>query len=346
VKRAWAIICVVLAALVAVPPVGAHEVRPAYLEISQSSAGSYMALWKQPTMGEFAVHLVPHLSNGWLDGAPADQYVSNGFLIRTWQIQATDGAANASVSRSTPLQGLAVTIEGLDETITDVFVRARLLDGRSFEGLVHPQAPRLTLNFGRGGSNARAGFLELGIDHILSGPDHLLFVLGLLLIVRGRVMLLKTVTGFTAGHSLTLAWATLGQFALPVPVLNTLIALSILILAPEVLRARRGGSSFTIRYPWVVAFGFGLLHGLGFASGLGTLGLEPAALILALLLFNLGVEIGQLAFVAGVLALRRALRLMEIRCPRALAAAPGYLIGVLGAAWTFQYGALMFGWTT
>jgi hypothetical protein len=157
-------------------------------------------------------------------------------------------------------------------------------------------------------------------------------------------MLLKTITGFTAGHSLTLAWATLGQISLPVPLLNALIALSILFLAPEVLRARRGGSSFTLRYPWIVACGFGLLHGLGFASGLSTLGMDTQELVLALLLFNLGVEIGQLAFVTGVLALRRAFRLMEMEWPQPVALAPGYLIGTLGAAWTFQYGAVTFGW--
>jgi hypothetical protein len=319
----------------------AHEVRPAYLEISQTSTGAYTALWKQPTLGEFAVHLVPHLSNGWLEGVPVDQYVSNGFLIRTWKIQ-RGGATPADAAQA--LEGLVVTIEGLEQTITDVFVRLRLLDGRSFEGLVHPQSPQLTVTFGPNASHTLPTFLGLGIEHILSGPDHLLFVLGLLLIVRDRLMLLKTVTGFTVGHSLTLAWATLGQTNLPVPLLNTLIALSILFLAPEVLRARRGGSSFTIRYPWVVAFVFGLLHGLGFASGLSALGLQSGQLVVALLLFNIGVEVGQLAFIAGVVAVQRAFRLMEIQWPRPVALAPSYLIGALGAAWTFQYGAATFGW--
>jgi hypothetical protein len=322
--------------------VDAHEIRPAYLEISQTSGAAYRVVWKQPTLGEFAVHLVPHLSNGWLEGKPADQYVSNGFLIRTWGIHRGGGAVAADTAQ--PLEGVVVTIEGLEETITDVFVRVRLLDGRGFEGLVHPQSPRLAIELGHGGRHALPAFLSLGIEHILSGPDHLLFVLGLLLIVRGRLMLLKTVTGFTAGHSLTLAWATLGRVSLSVPLLNTLIALSILFLAPEVLRAGRGGSSFTIRYPWVVAFGFGLLHGLGFASGLSALGLGSGQLVVALLLFNVGVELGQLAFVFGVLAVGRAFRLMEIEWPRVVAVAPSYLIGGLGAGWAFQYGAVVFGW--
>jgi len=312
----------------------AHEVRPCYLELSPSSGDGYRVLWKQPTMGEFAVHLVPHLSNHWLEAEPADQYVSNGFLIRAWKI-----------SHAGSLEGVEVSIEGLEQTITDVFVRARGPEGGTFEGLIHPQSPRLTLTFSGAPNQALPVFLVLGIEHILSGPDHLLFVLGLLLLVRDRMTLLKTVTGFTVGHSSTLAWATIGHVSLSVPLLNTLIALSILFLAPEVLRARGGGSSFTIRYPWVVALGFGLLHGLGFASGLGAAGLEGGQLVAALLLFNTGVEVGQLGFVLGVLALQRAFRLMAIQWPVAARAAPAYLIGTLGAAWTFQYAALLFGWT-
>jgi hypothetical protein len=331
---------VLLAGLLSTVTVRAHEIRPAYLEISQTAPLMYTVVWKQPTLGTFAVHLVPHLSNDWLEGEPVDQYVSNGFLIRTWKIE----HAGAQSSNTAALEGVTVAIEGLEQTITDVFVRARLSDGRGFEGLVHPQAPQVVIGFAGGSQHALPTFLVLGIEHILSGPDHLLFVLGLLLIVCDRLTLLKTITGFTVGHSLTLALATLGQVNFPVPLLNTLIALSILFLAPEVLRARQGGRSFTLRYPWVVAFGFGLLHGLGFASGLSALGLGTQQLLLALLLFNLGVEVGQLVFVAGVLTVRRSFRLMEIVWPRPIAVAPSYLIGTLGAAWTFQYGAATFGW--
>jgi hypothetical protein len=167
--------------------------------------------------------------------------------------------------------------------------------------------------------------------------------LGLLLIVRDRWMLLKTVSSFTLAHSLTLALATFGLIQLPTPLLNALIALSILFIAPEVVRAQRGGTSLTIRHPWVVAFLFGLLHGMGFASGLTSLGLERGALLAALVLFNIGVEIGQLAFIALVFALKRSFRLMEWRWPAAVAAAPTYAIGILGASWTIQYCAVLFG---
>ena len=147
----------------------------------------------------------------------------------------------------------------------------------------------------------------LGIEHILFGVDHLLFVLGLLLIVQDRWMLVKTISSFTVAHSITLAIATLGYARAPEPPLTAAIALSILFLGPEIVRSRRGETSLTIRHPWVVAFAFGLLHGFGFASGLTTMGLPRAEIPLALLLFNLGVEAGQILFVIVVLLLERVL---------------------------------------
>ena len=315
-------------------PVAAHEVRPAYLEIDQTGPTTYAVIWKQPTLGEVAIHLTPHLSTGWLERAPTDQYAAAGFLIRTWKIT-TPGPA--------PLAGASVSIEGLQDTITDVFVRVRLARGQGVDAIVRPEAPRMTIDVANGSAMALSSFVLLGIQHILTGPDHLLFVLGLLLLVRDRWMLLKTVSAFTLAHSLTLAAATFGLVSVPLPLLNALIALSILFLAPEIIRAQRGGTSLTIRHPWIVAFAFGLLHGMGFASGLKSLGLDRSALVGALVFFNVGVEIGQIAFIALVLALRRSFRLMAITWPRPLAAAPTYAIGVLGAAWVFQYGALMFG---
>jgi len=312
----------------------AHEVRPAYLEIDQAGPGTYTAIWKQPTMGDIAIHLTPHLSNGWLDRSPTDQYAAAGYLVKSWTIHSAAPA---------PLAGQRVTIEGLEETITDVFVRVRLQNGQGQDSIVRPEVPSLKIALVNGSAMSDLDFLVLGLQHILTGPDHLLFVLGLLLLVRDRWMLVKTVSAFTAAHSLTLAAATFGLISLPLPLLNALIALSILFIAPEIIRAQRGGTSLTIRHPWIVAFAFGLLHGMGFASGLKALGLDRSALLIALVLFNVGVEIGQLAFIALVLALRRAFRLMEIDWPRPLAAAPTYAIGALGAAWTFQYAALMFG---
>jgi hypothetical protein len=173
------------------------------------------------------------------------------------------------------------------------------------------------------------------------GADHLLFLLGLLLIVKDRWMLVKTVSAFTLAHSITLALATLGYASVPVVPLNAAIALSILFLGPEVVRVWRGQTSFTIRHPWVVAFAFGLLHGFGFASALTSAGLPRSELPLALLGFNIGVEIGQLGFVLLVLLIERAFRILEIHWPRWVQALPGFAVGSLGAFWTIQRVAIL-----
>jgi hydrogenase/urease accessory protein HupE len=186
-------------------------------------------------------------------------------------------------------------------------------------------------------------FMRLGIEHIWFGVDHLLFVFGLLLLVKSRWMLLKTVTAFTLAHSITLALATLGYAHLAGPPLNFAIALSILILGVEIVRSRSGETSITILHPWFVAFAFGLLHGFGFASGLSALGLPAADIPLALVMFNVGVEIGQLSFVLLILLLERSFRQLEICWPRWVRALPGYTVGSLGVFWTIQRAAMLLG---
>jgi hydrogenase/urease accessory protein HupE len=204
-----------------------------------------------------------------------------------------------------------------------------------------PSAPLDT--HGSNKINPSFAFLKLGVEHIWLGADHLLFVFGLLILVQSRWMLLKTITAFTVAHSITLGLATFGYAHLPGPLLNAAIALSILILGVEILRSGRGKTSVTILYPWIVAFAFGLLHGFGFASGLSALGLPAASIPLALVMFNLGVEIGQLSFVLLVLLLERSFRQLEIRWPHWVQALPGYTVGSLGAFWTIQRAAMLLG---
>ena len=175
------------------------------------------------------------------------------------------------------------------------------------------------------------------------GVDHLLFVLGLMLIVRDRWMLLKTITSFTVAHSITLAVATLGYVSAPLPPLNVAIALSIFFLGPEIVRRQRGQTSLTLRHPWLVAAAFGLLHGFGFASGLTALGLSRAEIPEALLLFNVGVEIGQVFFVLLIILLEQSFQTLEIRWPRLVAALPSYTVGGLGAFWTIQRTVMLIG---
>jgi hydrogenase/urease accessory protein HupE len=334
-KRLAAQLCAVclvliLSALIA-PAASAHEVRPAFLEITQSDASSYRIVWKQPTLGDRAVRLVPHISNGWLEQEPKDQYASAGFLIRTWNIQAPGST----------LAGSSISIEGLQDTITDVLVRIRLLDQPPMDVILRPENPQVQVS-----PQMRASvpvFFIHGIEHILAGFDHLLFVLGLLLIVRDRWMLLKAVTAFTAAHSITLATAMIAKVSLPGPLVETLIAMSILFLGVEVLRAQRGGSSLTVRQPWAVAFFFGLFHGMGFASGLAALGFAANDLLAALVFFNLGVEAGQLAFIAAVFVIGRSLSLLRIDQPALRVTVPAYAVGIAGAYWAFQTGAALLG---
>jgi hydrogenase/urease accessory protein HupE len=313
--------------------VSAHELRSAYLELRQTGPETYDVVFKVPAGGE-------NVRLGLYAELPADcvklaatrsAFVNNAFVERY------------SVKRAGGMGGGTIAIEGLAASTTDVLVRLQGLDGRSQVVRLTPDAPSFVVAAAPSGWRVAATYLRLGRDHILLGVDHLLFVLGLLLIVPNRWMLLKTITSFTLAHSLTLAVATLGYASAPVPPLNAAIALSILFLGPEIVRYRRGETSLTIRHPWVVAFAFGLLHGFGFASGLTTIGLPRGDIPVALLFFNVGVEAGQLGFVALVLLLERSFRALEIRWPRVVEMAPGYAVGSLGAFWTIQRTWMLFG---
>ena len=222
-------------------------------------------------------------------------------------------------------------------------VRILYANGQSQTVVLKPHSSSFQVTGAQSRTKLVMSYINIGIKHILLGIDHLLFVLGLLLIVSNRWMLIKTITSFTVAHSITLAIATLGYASAPVLPLNAAIALSILFLGPEIVRTWRGQTSFTIRHPWVVAFAFGLLHGFGFASGLTTMGLPQAEIPLALLLFNVGVEIGQIAFVILILMLERSFRTLEILWPRWAKLAPGYAVGSLGAYWTIQRTASLVG---
>jgi hydrogenase/urease accessory protein HupE len=311
---------------------GAHETRPGYLELREAADGTYALLWKRPTGGEVEIQIAPVVPEGCLLKTPDRQQLTPGAVL-----------VRGSLSCDGGLAGKTLRIAGLETTITDVLLRIQHADGRVETHLLRPASPAVTLGAASSGFERAASYLQLGVQHILLGADHLLFVLGLLLIVSGWRMLATTITAFTVAHSLTLALATFGLANAPMLPLNAVIALSILFLGPEIVRHRRGQTSVTIRHPWVVAFGFGLLHGFGFATGLTAMGLPSSEIPSALLLFNLGVEIGQLAFVALALLLVRAFRLLQIRWPRWAEALPAYVVGSLGAFWTIQRLAVLFG---
>jgi len=229
----------------------------------------------------------------------------------------------------------------LNPSLATLF-RFKTVSGDTATRMIGPETTSWTIPLRGTRLSIARDYATLGLRHILEGVDHLLFVLGLLMLVHDRWMLLKTITSFTVAHSITLAIATLGYASAPLLPLNAAIALSILFLAPEIVKLRRGESSLTIRQPWIVAFAFGLLHGFGFASGLSSAGLPSRELPLALLTFNVGVEAGQLGCVALVLLLQRSFESLEIRWPRWVQALPAYAIGSLGAYWTIQRTVMMF----
>jgi HupE/UreJ protein len=323
---------VVLLLVVVVDGLHAHEVRPAYLELRQTGPETYHAFWKVPARGELRLGLYVRLPESCQHVAPpAGSHVTDAFIERF------------AVTCPGGLSGGMILIDGLAATLTDVLARVERADGTTQVVQLTPSTPAFVVEASPGRAQVAGTYLRLGVEHILRGLDHLLFVLGLLVLVGRRgTLMFKTVTAFTVAHSLTLGAATLGIVSVPAAPLNAVIALSILFVGVEIARQQRGATSLTIEHPWGAAFGFGLLHGFGYASGLSTLGLPAHEIVMALLLFNIGVEMGQLGFVALYYALRNAFRTLEVSLPRWVDAMPAYVIGSLGAYWTIAQMAVLF----
>ena len=306
----------------------AHESRPAYLEINETTTGRYDVMWRTPVLSGMRLPIALKFADGVRTVVEPVESELNDSLIERRIIDAGP----------TGLVGQRIEFIGLQASITDVLVRVSRLDGSLTTTLVHPAQPWIDIAGTPGMLSVAGAFLVHGIQHILGGGDHLWFVFGLLLLVSNGWMLVKTITAFTLAHSITLVLAALGAVRLPGPPVEATIALSILLLAVEIARKNRGETSFTIQWPWVVAFCFGLLHGFGFAGALAQIGLPQRDLPLALFTFNVGVEIGQLMFVAAALSIRTLL--LHCRLPRSalLYAQPvaSYGLGTLAAFWFFE----------
>jgi hydrogenase/urease accessory protein HupE len=329
VNRLFAVLLALLVGSVA----QAHESRPAYLELKETAPGRFDVLWRTPVLAGMRLPIALQIPDDVHNVKPPElQELADSLVERRWIDAGPAGLA-----------GKRIGFAGLQLTITDVLVRVQMLDGRTSTTIARGSQPWVEIAASQSWWEVAETYAVQGIRHILFGADHLLFVLGLLLIVADRWMLVKTVTAFTVAHSITLALATLGYANLPLPPLNAAIALSILFLGPEIVHVWRGETSFTIRHPWVVAFAFGLLHGFGFATALTEAGLPRSDLPLALVSFNVGVELGQLGFVALILGLERSFRVLEVRWPRWMEALPGYAVGSFGAFWTIQRIALLLG---
>ncbi|MCK7598442.1 HupE/UreJ family protein [Microbulbifer sp. CAU 1566] len=310
----------------------AHELRPASLSIIQTAAETFDVTWRVPARGDLRLSLNVGLSDDiHASGLPVAQFVG-AYYVERWQ-----------VSHPAELIGSRIEIEGLAKTMTDALVRISWLDGREQMSRLLPDNPSLTIEALAGTGEVAATYFGLGVEHILLGIDHLLFVLALVVLVSGWRQLVATITAFTLAHSITLALAVLGVVSVPQGPVEAVIALSIVFVAVEILHKLEGRKTLAIRKPWLVAFGFGLLHGLGFAGALSEIGVPEHAIPLSLAVFNLGVEAGQLAFILAVSALMLLLRQMplvhqwEIRTGHTATVASAlpvaYLVGGLAAWW-------------
>jgi hydrogenase/urease accessory protein HupE len=273
-------------------PVSAHEVRPAYLELRQTGTETYDVLWKVPARGDnMRLGIYVEFPSGTSTVSPPRTSFANDASTERWTVKRPDG-----------LTGDEIHIAGLAATMTDVLVRVENIDGTSQVTRLTPSSPSFVVSAAPGALELCRTYLVLGVEHILFGIDHLLFVLALLILVKGWRRLVGTITAFTVAHSITLAAATLGFVHVPSKPVEATIALSIVFVACEIVHRRQGRSGLTETWPWIIAFTFGLLHGLGFAGALREVGLPQNAIPLALLFFNIGVELGQLLFIGIVMA--------------------------------------------
>ena len=302
----------------------AHEVRPAFLELREAPRGTFSVLWKTPMRGEARLALAPGFGTGVTRVTPIVTREGPEAAVQTWTVRAPD------------LRGTTVRIEGLEGTMTDALVRVEFADGTSWTRRLTPREPAAAIPMKETALGVAGVYARLGVEHILIGVDHLLFVLSLLLVARDRWRLLATVTAFTGAHSLTLALATLGVVRVPQRPVEAVIALSIAFVCVEIVRGRDGSRGLTARAPWVVAFAFGLLHGFGFAGALSEVGLPAGHIPVALLFINVGVEAGQLLFIGTVLGLMSVLRGVTARLPRWAELVPPYAIGTVAMAWVIQ----------
>jgi hypothetical protein len=304
----------------------ADEFRPALLEITEREGGWVDVTWKVPMRGESVLALTPILPEFLqpLGGGSSRRVTGAWVEYQSYR------------SGQQPLTGATLRVEGLHAVPTDVVVRIALADGTEHSAILRGGNASFTIPDQVTRVELAVSYWKMGTVHILEGFDHLLFLLTLLLIVTGIWPLLKTVTAFTLAHSLTLALATLGLVNIPPTPTEAVISLSIMLLAVEVVRKNAGEMTLSERYPWLIAFTFGLVHGLGFAGALSEIGVPQNEVPLALLMFNVGVETGQVMFVVAVSLLLAGLH--KVHSPaalRAMRAAP-YAIGGVAAFWTIE----------
>lgn len=318
------ILCLLLVLLpfLAGVPARAHELKPAYLDLREVAPGAFKVLWKVPAIGEMRLGLTAHLPENCVARTEPVRSIETGAYLERWTADCSGG-----------LKGRTISIDGLSATLTDVLVHITYADGATEIARLMPDLPSFTVAGQQTTLEVAKTYFLLGVEHILSGFDHLLFVLALMLLIHDVKQLVKAITAFTVAHSITLAGAAFGYMSLPQPPVEATIALSIAFVAREILKADPKEPRFSESHAWVVAFAFGLLHGFGFAGALKEIGLPHADVPLALLTFNLGVEAGQLIFVAAVLAVYAAAKAILGAIPRFSRPAAAYAIGITASFW-------------
>jgi hypothetical protein len=320
-----------LAALALTAPALAHRLSPAFFGLTETAPNAFDVQWKVSISGGLAAVLEPRVPDGCSLTAGVRTYVVDDIRLQHGAVSCPEGLA-----------GKTFTVDGLAQTQTDVLLRVDYLDGTASNQRLTPEAPTVTIPARPSALEVVRTYLVLGVEHILLGIDHLLFVLALLLIVDGVGRLVATVTAFTVAHSITLGAATLGLVHVPSAPVEAVIALSILFLASELARrdavpaADGETAGLTRRFPWVVAFAFGLLHGFGFAGALSEVGVPQHAVPLALLFFNVGVELGQLFFIAAVFGFAWLVWLSAVRVPAIWPRAVAYGVGSVAAFWVVE----------
>ena len=307
----------------------AHPLAPCLLELREQAGGLVEVKFKTPAKRLPGTKLVPLLPESCSPTA-----------LPTFEREGAGVVERYAVACEASLAGARVGIRGLEASGTDALLRVELADGRHIQSVLRSSEPSLVIPRQPSRLGVLRDYVRLGVEHIASGLDHLLFVFGLLVLVAARTgPLLKTVTAFTVGHSVTLSLAVLGVVAFPSGLVELAIAGSIFVLGAELVQAPGRAPGMLRRFPWAMAGAFGLLHGFGFAGALAEVGLPSGEIPLALFAFNVGIELGQLAFVGLVLAVWRLVASVKLPLPSWSHAVPAYGIGCLAAYWCIERAA-------
>ena len=317
-------VVVALILLILAMPARADELRPGYLDLTEVAPQQWRMTWKGPLKSGLASRATPVVPNGCTVGTP-QRTVDEVALKVIWPMRCAQ-----------PLAGKDIKINGLDRTVADALVRVAPLGAAVQTGRLTPQQASFHVLEKASRWNVAQAYFVIGVEHILLGFDHLFFVLALVFLLTGLRSTLGAVTAFTVAHSITLVGTTLGLLGLPQKPVESVIALSIVFLAVEIVKSKPGELRFSQRAPWLVSFSFGLLHGFGFAGALKEIGLPEGEVPMALLTFNLGVEAGQVMIVALALAVLALIRRVWAPALRPVTLSVTYFIGIVASYWFIE----------